>query len=91
MSYDYNSEKQFVFTDAGQRCFLSVRDFAKKTLAVAGAVRADKLMGAASGAGNSWKMMACVDRLVELGELREVGDEGKGAWQCRVFVMRGGE
>lgn len=84
MSYDYAMEKQWVLTDEGQRAFLSVRDFAAKALTLAGAVRAHELMNAARGCSDSWKMMACVDRLVELKELREIPTDG--AWQWRVFV-----
>ena len=87
MSYDYNAEKAYILTDAGQREFLKVRDFAAKALKVSGAVRAAELMNAAS-CGDSWKMMACVDRLVELGELREIPTDG--AWQHRVFVTVSG-
>lgn len=83
MSYSYEKEKPHIFTDDGQRQFLKVRDFAHKTLAVAGAVQGWALIEAA-GSGDSWKMMACIDRLVELGELREIPTGG--AWQHRVFV-----
>jgi hypothetical protein len=84
--YSYVDEKPFVLTDEGQRIFLKVRDFAERAIKIGGAVRAHELMNAASGAGDSWKMMACVDRLIELKELREVGREGDSAWQARVFV-----
>ena len=83
MSYSYETEKQFVFTDEGQRMLLRVRDFAFAMLKQAGAVRGDKLL-AAAGSGSSWSMMACVDRLVELNDLAEASTGG--AWQCRVFV-----
>lgn len=86
MSYNYTKEREFVFTEKGQKYFLAARDFAAKAILLSGAVRALELMNAASGAGDSWAMMACVDRLVELGELREVTGEGREAWQHRVFV-----
>jgi hypothetical protein len=50
-----------------------------------GAVRAAEAMKAWKGGGDSWSMMACVDRLVELGELREV-TAPPCPWQHRVFV-----
>lgn len=80
MSYDYETEKAFVFTDEGQRHFLKVRDKAHELLKLAGAVSADTLL---FGTGNSWSLMACVDRLVELGELVEI--KTNGAWQHRIF------
>lgn len=55
--------------------FLKIRDAAKHHLHAAGAVRADKLINSA-GDGDSWVMLACIDRLVELGELRELKQEG---------------
>lgn len=85
MSYVYEAEKKIVFTDNGQREFLRVRDFCKRMIQQAGAVQAGKAMSQAN-LGDSWSMMACVDRLVELGELREVTDPDRCAWQHRVFV-----
>lgn len=86
MSYSYEAEKKIVFTDEGQRQFLRIRDFCQRQLKEAGAVQAGKAMSAWDGGGDSWEMMACVDRLVELGELREVTDPTKCVWQHRVFV-----
>lgn len=45
----------------------------------------DKVIIADSG--DSWFLMACVDRLVELGEIREITKHAPG--QCRVFVPKG--
>jgi hypothetical protein len=80
--YDYGTERPYVFTDAGSRQLLKVRDFAFECFKTAGSVRADKLM---IGGGDSWKMMALIDRLVEIGDIFEVTKEVP-AWQCRVFV-----
>lgn len=35
--------------------------------------------------GDGWFMMACVDRLVELGEIREVS-KPNCLGQCRIFI-----
>ena len=80
MSYQYEVKKQKLFTDEGQRHFLKVRDNVKELLATAGAFRVDKVLS-----GDSWFCLACVDRLVELGELIELTDE-QVAGQDRVFV-----
>ena len=86
MSYQYEAEKAALFTDEGQRNFLKVRDFCHRMLEQAGAVRADKAMSQWGSGGSSWTMLAALDRLVELGELREVVVPG-GSWgQYRVFV-----
>jgi hypothetical protein len=73
--YKYEEERLQLFGDEGQRMFLRVRDFVHKTLAVSGAVRMENAMYSA-GSGSSWTMLACVDRLVELGEIREVQQSG---------------
>lgn len=85
MSYSYDTEKHFVFTDEGQRMLLRVRDFAEKAMNLSGAVRADKLMSAA-GAGSSWAKMSCVDRLCELGELHLIPGTDRNAWQFGVYI-----
>lgn len=89
MAYSYEAEKSELFTDEGQRMFLKVRDRAKALLAQAGAVTCEKLMSAA-GSGSSWTMLACVDRLVELGELRRVTPRVSVSTQDEVFVASGG-
>jgi hypothetical protein len=64
--------------------FVAIRDHVKRLLRDAGAVT----MGAAirgAGSGDSWTMLACVDRMVETGELREVTGPNV-AGQDRVFV-----
>ena len=84
MSYRYANERPFVFTDEGQLMFLKVRDRAKKLLDEAGAVACDALISGLTG--NSWSMLACVDRLVEIGELKEVPNPHSLAGQHRLFV-----
>ncbi len=85
MSYDYEKEKQATFTEAGQRLFLSIRDRVKLGLKRDGAI----MMAAATEkqSGNSWEMLACVDRMVEIGELYELTyAHGRPQGQHRVFV-----
>jgi hypothetical protein len=38
--------------------------------------------------GDSWELMACVDRLIELGEISEI-ERGDCPGQYRVFVKPG--
>jgi hypothetical protein len=82
MGYKYEEHRPRVFTEEGQVMFLKIRDNAKHLLSLAGAVQSGKLMSGVSG--DSWTMLACIDRLVELGELREVTKDTWG--QHRVFV-----
>jgi len=82
MSYDYQKEREAIFTEDGQRMFLHIRDHVKRLLKEAGAVRMQEaIMGST---GDSWMMLACVDRLVELGEIREIAGDVPG--QDRIFV-----
>lgn len=85
--YNYEAEKKQLFTDAGQRMFLAIRDNAIALARKSGAVRMQEAMHAGTG-GDSWTMLACVDRMVELGELREIV-QGSVAGQYRVFVLSG--
>ena len=86
MPYNYEVEKHKIFTEQGQREFLKVRDCAHKLLAEAGAFM---MFSALKGiSGDSWQMMAYVDRLIELGEIREI-TPANVAGQHRVFVSAG--
>lgn len=85
MSYSYKTEKAYTFTEKGQVTFLQIRDHVHRILAIAGCISMGKAMMGAHGGGGSWEFMACVDRLVELGEIREVL-HGEYAGQHRIFV-----
>jgi hypothetical protein len=84
MPYDYATERASIFTESGQAMFLEIRDNAKRLLSEAGAFRFQELTR--SVAGDSWAMLACVDRLVELRELREVTTGQSVAGQHRIFT-----
>lgn len=81
--YSYEEIKPTLFTEQGQVMFLKIRDRVKSLLKVAGAVRMQEAISKCTG--SSWDMLACVDRLVELKEIREITGE-KVAGQHRVFV-----
>jgi hypothetical protein len=81
MSYDYKIHRGLVFTEHGQCMFAQMQSNAAGIISISGAVKADKLMTS----GDTWLMLACMDRLIELGYLREVtGPNSRG--QDRVFV-----
>ena len=81
--YDYTNYCDLTFTDEGQRNLLKVRDKAFQLIKVSGAVSMQNLMIIG---GDSWEMMAYVDRLVELGDLIEI-EQGHVAGQFRLFRM----
>lgn len=70
MPYSYEKERDSLFTDEGQRMFLKIRDHVSDILNRSGAVQLEKAIDCVSG--DSWMMLACIDRMVELGELKEV-------------------
>lgn len=84
MSYNYADQRPSLFTESGQVMFLAIRDNAKRLLSLAGAFTCGQVIRGCSG--DSWQMLACVDRLVELGEIREATDPAKVRGQDRVFV-----
>ena len=81
--YKYEAVRESIFTESGQRMFLSIRDNVNDILAKAGAVRMREAISGQSG--DSWLMLACVDWMVELGELKEITPAGE-AGQHRIFV-----
>lgn len=81
--YNYDEIKPTLFTEQGQVMFLKIRDKVKTLIDSAGAVRMNEAISGTCG--DSWQQLACVDRLVELGEIREISLDGV-AGQHRVFV-----
>jgi hypothetical protein len=80
--YSYQTEKPALFTEGGQRDFLKTRDHVHALLKKAGAFRMQEAMICSVC---SWTQLAMIDRLVELGEIREITG-GNVAGQHRVFV-----
>jgi hypothetical protein len=85
--YNYEKERPWVFTDEGQRDLLKVRDKTFNLLKLAGAVRSQEMITGLTG--SDWQHLALVDRLVELGDIREIQQQGGCAGQHRIFVRRG--
>jgi len=65
--YNYQKERSKIFTEDGQIIFLEIRDKVQRLLKQSGAVMMENAIGGALG--DTWLHLACVDRLVELGEL----------------------
>lgn len=74
MTYDYAERKQNIFTPEGIQMLVKIRDRAKSLCKTAGACRIHELISYCSG--SSWDMYACVDYLVESGDLVEIPTEG---------------
>jgi hypothetical protein len=86
MAYRYEEERPKLFTDEGQRTFLKVRDNAHIKLKQSGAATLGKIIEGSSA--DTFVLLACVDRLLELGEIREVTRENC-LTQDRVYVGTG--
>lgn len=83
MSYVYKESREHLFNDEGQRLFLKVRDHVHGLLEKAGAVRIKEVL--MKHTGDSWTILACFDRMVELGEIREITQDSV-CGQHRIFV-----
>lgn len=82
--YSYETERPFIFTDEGQRAFLKIRDHINKVFAASGSITVGKAL---IGSGDSWQQLACIDRLIELGEVRRI--QSGQATQFDILVPTG--
>lgn len=71
VSYNYQTERPRLFTEEGQILFLDVRDRVAELLKASGAFRFSHV-NPKSGGYDSWALIACIDRLVELGEIEQL-------------------
>lgn len=84
--YLYSEQREKLFTEKGQVLFMKVRDRVKEILPTCRAFRMDVLLDAGWDVfADPWDVLACVDRMVELGELTECR-YGECAGQHRVFM-----
>lgn len=83
MFYRYEDVKPRLFTEIGSIMFTAVRDNVNALLRRAGAVRFEE--ATKDIAGDTWVMIACFDRMVELGEIIEITPPEIIA-QHRVFI-----
>lgn len=82
--YNYKEIKPKLFTEEMQSIFLKIRDRVHKLITESGAAKMSKILQGFSGR-DMWELMACVDRLVELGEIEEISYEDISG-QKRIFV-----
>lgn len=82
--YVYQNERPKLFTEDGVETLTKIRDNVKRLLREAGAFTMGSAIRVATG--DSWVMLACVDYLVEKGEIREVTAPNSVRGQDRVFT-----
>jgi hypothetical protein len=84
MSYNYQTQKPNIFTEDGVKMLTKIRDEAKRLIKISSVVQSDKLIKATSG--DTWTMMACMDYLIECGDLLEIPNTLSKAGQHRIFT-----
>lgn len=87
--YQYDKMRSKLFTEEGVAMFLDIRDHTRALLKTAGAITLEAAIRGARG-GDSWLMLACVDRLVELGEISEILYPEQKIQNNRIFISRSG-
>lgn len=75
MSYRYEEFRDFVLSDEGQRDVIRTLLHAQKIMEQSGAATMRALM-TQMRCCDSWQRLAVIDRLLEIGVLREVGNTG---------------
>lgn len=86
MHYTYETERHNIFTEEGQILFLKIRDNTDRLLKLAGAARWLEMVKGCCG--DSFTMLACVDRLVELGEIYCVTEGQQWMSQHHVYIRK---
>lgn len=86
--YNYEKEKPEIFTEKGNEIFLKIRDNVFKILKLKGLINMSDAIKSCSG--SNWFLMACIDRMVELGEIQEVvfKDNRYTMGQDRMFILK---
>lgn len=82
MAYCYQKERPNVFTEEGTKMLLKIRDHVNSLLKTSGAFKIGNAISCVTG--DSWMMLACIDYLAEMGEIKCVRNIGWG--QDQVYV-----
>ena len=82
--YKYSDIRPKLFTEEGMEKVLKARDNVAKMIGLSGAATMNNLIK--NLYGDSWLQLACIDYLVEKGEIREVKQVGDVMGQNRIFV-----
>ncbi|MEI8223584.1 MAG: hypothetical protein WCG20_00505 [bacterium] len=83
--YNYKKELPKLLTDQGQRNLIKSLDHVRKILKKSGAITMDSAL--LNHTSDSWENMAYVDRLVDVGVIREIQQKNKTIAQNRIFVL----
>jgi hypothetical protein len=86
MAYSYPALRADLFTEEGSTRFIKDRDAVLKAMKATGAIRMGEAMRFMQ-ASDTWTMLATMDRLCELGDVKEITAAGLVMGQERVFVL----
>jgi hypothetical protein len=78
--YNYATKRLCIFSEEGVKNLLKIRRKAEQLIRESGAFKMINVCDP------SWEKMACVDFLVELKVIREIGQQNRPSGQDRVFV-----
>lgn len=81
--YKYEEMKPKLLSQEGFTMLLKIRDHTKSLIETVGCARLQEIINCT--AGDSWMMIACVDFMLERGEIREI-TKPSDFTQHRVFV-----
>lgn len=84
MTYSYDIEKENLFTPNGIKLLLKIRDTINQLLDDAGAFMIDKVVQ--HHTGDTFQMLACIDYLEEIGEIRRTCMCSAGITQIHVYI-----
>jgi hypothetical protein len=81
MSYSYEREKAAIYTPEGLKMLVDLRDQIRAKCKSSGAVRFDAI----SFSGDSWTALACLDFMIERGDLKRVTEGQNRAAQYHIY------
>ena len=82
--YSYDTEKEHLFTPNGIKLLLKIRETIDQLLDDAGAFMIDKVVQ--HHTGDTFQMLACIDYLEDIGEIRRTCMCSAGITQMRVYI-----
>jgi hypothetical protein len=86
LKYDYLEIKPQLFEEHNQKQFLRVRDWINKSLDKTGAFQLQR--ATEQNYGDCWITIASIDRLQEIGEIKEVKQTENVLYSERIFIRK---
>ena len=83
MLYSYEVEKKYCLTENGLAELMKIKDYVENLLNESGAFKMQNAWKCLGGY-ECWQAMALIDKLVELGTIKEITTPGRA--QDRIFV-----